>query len=140
MRYAGAAALVLPLLAGLYLFDFSPARILNGLTRLGTIFSFMFPPYVWTTWQEWSDVLVGLGQTISMAFLGTLLGALAAFPLAFLGAKNIMHKNKGTRLPAGALIIAFRDIELRPAYREPDIPEVAASSPYSADGSSENTS
>jgi len=51
-----------------------------------------------------------------------------------------MHKNKGTRLPAGALIIAFRDIELRPAYREPDIPEVAASSPYSADGSSENTS
>jgi len=90
MRYAGAAALVLPLLAGLYLFDFSPARILNGLTRLGTIFSFMFPPYVWTTWQEWSDVLVGLGQTISMAFLGTLLGALAAFPLAFLGAKNIM--------------------------------------------------
>ncbi|XAZ19586.1 phosphonate ABC transporter, permease protein PhnE (plasmid) [Sinorhizobium sp. B11] len=90
MRYAGAAVLVLPLLAGLYLFDFSPARILNGLTRLGTIFSFMFPPYVWTTWQEWSDVLVGLGQTISMAFLGTLLGALAAFPLAFLGAKNIM--------------------------------------------------
>ncbi|MBB3443542.1 phosphonate ABC transporter, permease protein PhnE [Rhizobium sp. BK379] len=90
MRYAGAAALVLPLLAGLYLFDFSPARILNGLTRLGTIFSFMFPPYVWTTWQEWSDVLIGLGQTISMAFLGTLLGALAAFPLAFLGAKNIM--------------------------------------------------
>jgi len=90
MRYASAAALVLPLLAGLYLFDFSPARILSGLTRLGTIFSFMFPPYVWTTWQEWSDVLVGLGQTISMAFLGTLLGALAAFPLAFLGAKNIM--------------------------------------------------
>lgn len=90
MRYAGAAAVILPLLAGLYLFDFSPARILNGLTRLGMIFSFMFPPYVWTTWQEWSDVLVGLGQTISMAFLGTLLGALIAFPLAFLGAKNIM--------------------------------------------------
>ncbi|MGR9173717.1 phosphonate ABC transporter, permease protein PhnE [Hyphomicrobiales bacterium] len=90
MRYAGAIALILPLLAGLYLFDFSPARILNGLTRLGMIFSFMFPPYIWTTWQEWGDVLVGLGQTISMAFLGTLLGALVAFPLAFLGAKNIM--------------------------------------------------
>ncbi|MBB3593598.1 phosphonate transport system permease protein [Rhizobium sp. BK529] len=90
MRYAGAAALILPLIAGFYLFDFSPARILNGLSRLGMIFSFMFPPYIWTTWQEWSDVLVGLGQTISMAFLGTLLGALVAFPLAFLGAKNIM--------------------------------------------------
>lgn len=90
MRYACAVALILPLIAGLYLFDFSPARILNGLSRLGMIFSFMFPPYIWTTWQEWSDVLVGLGQTISMAFLGTLLGAIVAFPLAFLGAKNIM--------------------------------------------------
>jgi phosphonate transport system permease protein len=90
IRYAGAIALILPLIAGLYLFDFSPARILNGLTRLGMIFSFMFPPYIWTTWQEWSDVLVGLGETISMAFLGTLLGAVVAFPLAFLGAKNIM--------------------------------------------------
>lgn len=90
MRYGGAVALILPLIAGFYLFDFSPARILNGLTRLGMIFSFMFPPYIWRTWQEWSDVLVGLGQTISMAFLGTLLGAIVAFPLAFLGAKNIM--------------------------------------------------
>jgi phosphonate transport system permease protein len=90
MRYTGAIALILPLIAGLYLFDFSPARILNGLSRLGMIFSFMFPPYIWTTWQEWTDVLVGLGQTISMAFLGTLLGAVVAFPLAFLGAKNIM--------------------------------------------------
>lgn len=90
IRYAGAIALILPLIAGLHLFDFSPARILNGLTRLGMIFSFMFPPYIWTTWQEWSDVLVGLGETISMAFLGTLLGAVVAFPLAFLGAKNIM--------------------------------------------------
>jgi phosphonate transport system permease protein len=90
MRYTGAIALILPLVAGLYLFDFSPARILNGLSRLGMIFSFMFPPYIWTTWQEWNDVLVGLGQTISMAFLGTLLGAVVAFPLAFLGAKNIM--------------------------------------------------
>jgi len=49
-----------------------------------------------------------------------------------------MHKNKGTRLPAGALIIST--ISNLAAYREPDIPEVAASSPYSADGSSENTS
>ncbi|WP_454852571.1 phosphonate ABC transporter, permease protein PhnE [Rhizobium binxianense] len=90
VRYACLALLVLPLLAGLYLFDVSPARILNGMTRLGLIFSFMFPPYIWTKWQEWSDVLIGLGQTISMAFLGTLLGAVIAFPLAFLGAKNIM--------------------------------------------------
>lgn len=39
-------------------------------------------------WQH-GDVWVKLFQTIVMAFLGTLLGALAAFPLAFLAARNI---------------------------------------------------
>lgn len=93
MCYAVFIALIVPLLAALYLFDFSPIRILNGMTRLGLIFSFMFPPYIWTTWREWSDVLLGLGETIAMAFLGTLLGAIVAFPLAFLGAKNIIPFN-----------------------------------------------
>lgn len=39
-------------------------------------------------WQH-GDVWTKLFQTIVMAFLGTLLGALAAFPLAFLAARNI---------------------------------------------------
>jgi phosphonate transport system permease protein len=77
----------------LYDFDFSPFRIWEGLGRLGRVLSFMFPPHVWTEWQEFADILKGLGETLSMAFLGTLLGALFAFPLCFLGAKNI------TRLP-----------------------------------------
>lgn len=73
----------------LWSFDFSPARIAEGITRLGRVVSFMFPPHVWTTWASFSEVLKGLGETLSMAFLGTLLGAIAAFPLSFLGAKNI---------------------------------------------------
>ena len=73
----------------LYDFDFSPTRIWNGLGRLGTVFSFMFPPHIWTTWEEWGDVFKGLGETLSMAFLGTVLGTMVAFPLAFLGADNI---------------------------------------------------
>lgn len=77
----------------LYDFNFSPVRIWEGLGRLGRVLSFMFPPHVWTEWQEFADILKGLGETLSMAFLGTLLGALFAFPLCFLGAKNI------TRLP-----------------------------------------
>lgn len=83
---------VLILLTGwcLYAFDFSPVRIWEGLDRLGTVISFMFPPHIWTTWLEWSEVLKGLGETVAMAFMGTLLGALFAFPLCFLGAKNIM--------------------------------------------------
>lgn len=73
----------------MYDFNFSPARIWEGLGRLGQVLSFMFPPHIWTEWQEFSDILKGLGETLSMAFLGTLLGAVIAFPLSFLGAKNI---------------------------------------------------
>ncbi|SLN20103.1 Phosphate-import permease protein PhnE [Pseudoruegeria aquimaris] len=74
----------------LWAFDFSPARIWTGLGRLGQIAGFMFPPHIWQTWAEWAEILKGLGETLSMAFLGTLLGALVAFPLSLLGAKNIM--------------------------------------------------
>ncbi|MCT8998844.1 phosphonate ABC transporter, permease protein PhnE [Chelativorans intermedius] len=83
------------LLAGLtgwclFAFDFSPGRIVEGLARLGRILAFMFPPHLWQSWQEWAEILKGLGETVSMAFLGTVLGATVALPLAFLGARNIM--------------------------------------------------
>lgn len=73
----------------LYDFGFSPERILTGLGRLGRVLSFMFPPHIWTEWEPFADILNGLGETLAMAFLGTALGALVAFPLSFLGAKNI---------------------------------------------------
>jgi len=73
----------------LYDFNFSPERIWVGLPRLGRVISFMFPPHLWETWAEWLEVLTALGETIAMAFMGTLLGAVIAFPLSFLGAKNI---------------------------------------------------
>lgn len=92
-RYALWTGFILLFCWCLYDFNFSPVRIWDGLARLGRVLSFMFPPHVWTTWQELSDILKGLGETLSMAFLGTLLGGLVAFPLCFLGAKNI------TRMP-----------------------------------------
>jgi len=73
----------------LYDFNFSPERIWTGLGRLGRVLSFMFPPHIWTTWEAWAEILNGLGETVSMAFLGTVIGAVIAFPLSFLGAKNI---------------------------------------------------
>ena len=77
----------------LWAFNFSPLRIWMGLGRLGGVLSFMFPPYVWTTWEEFSEILKGLGETLSIAFMGTLLGATIAFPLSFLGARNINRLN-----------------------------------------------
>ncbi len=70
-------------------FNFSPGRIWEGLQRFGSVVGFMFPPHIWTSWDAFAPILEGLGQTLSIAFLGTLLGALVAFPLSFLGAKNI---------------------------------------------------
>ncbi|MEL6807914.1 MAG: phosphonate ABC transporter, permease protein PhnE, partial [Pseudomonadota bacterium] len=52
----------------LYDFNFSPERIWVGLQRLGRIASFMFPPHLWETWEEWLEVFTALGETIAMAF------------------------------------------------------------------------
>ncbi len=73
----------------LYDFGFSPLRIWEGLGRLGRVLSFMFPPHIWTEWRAFSEILKGLGETLSMAFLGTLIAAVIALPLSLLGAKNI---------------------------------------------------
>ena len=83
------AALIGLVVYCLFAFNFSPVRIVEGLSRLGRVASFMFPPHIWTEWDAFSEVLKGLGETVAMAFMGTLLGALIAFPLSFLGAKNI---------------------------------------------------
>ncbi len=71
-------------------FNFSPQRIWLGLGQLGHVMSFMFPPYLWEEWDLFMEPVVAIGETLAMAFLGTLLGATVAFPLGFLGAKNIM--------------------------------------------------
>lgn len=73
----------------LYDFNITPGRIWAGLGRLGTVLGFMFPPHIWDNWAEFQEILTGLGETLSIAFMGTVLGALIAFPLSFLGAKNI---------------------------------------------------
>ena len=73
----------------LYDFNFSPERIWVGIQRFGTVLTFMFPPHLWETWPEWLEVLQALGETVAMAFLGTVLGLIIAFPISFLGAKNI---------------------------------------------------
>ncbi|MBT8152558.1 phosphonate ABC transporter, permease protein PhnE [Epibacterium ulvae] len=92
-RYGLWGGLVALMCYCLWAFDFSPLRIWTGLGRLGDVLGFMFPPYVWQTWEEFSEILKGLGETLSIAFMGTFLGAIIAFPLSFLGAKNINRLN-----------------------------------------------
>jgi phosphonate transport system permease protein len=74
----------------LVIFDFSPQRLINGLGKLGHVLSFMFPPYIWKTWEEFFEPLKAIAETLAMAFLGTALAAIVALPLGFLGARNVL--------------------------------------------------
>lgn len=68
-------------------FDVTPARILNGMERFGKIAGALFPP---TTGDAFWDLVKAMLESIGMAFLGTLIAAVIAVPLGFLGARNVL--------------------------------------------------
>lgn len=74
---------------GLVTLDFDPSRILRGFSRLGDIFQLMMPPTpeTWSRAQLYFEALI---QTLSIAFLGTVVAAILAVPLGFLAARNIV--------------------------------------------------
>lgn len=69
------------------LFDITPARLWNGLDRLGAIFVQMIPP---RSEGFFGTLMLALLETIAMAFMGTLIAAILAVPLGFLAARNIV--------------------------------------------------
>lgn len=71
----------------LYRFEVTPARILNGLERFGKIAGALFPP---SPGDAFWDLGKAMLESVGMAFLGTLIAALIAFPLGFLGARNVL--------------------------------------------------
>jgi len=81
---AGAAAL---LVIGLIVLEFSPARMLAGLHQLGWITVMMFPPDPGSSLPAY---LVAMGETLSIALLGTVLAAVFALPVSLLAARNIV--------------------------------------------------
>lgn len=72
---------------GLWWIDASPMRILSGLNKLGMLVVLMIPP--WPGDELW-DFSLAMLETLAMAFLGTVIAAVIAVPLGFLGAKNIV--------------------------------------------------
>jgi phosphonate transport system permease protein len=71
----------------LWRFGFSPAKFLAGLGKLGTVVTLMVPPDPGS--QLWKYV-AALGETLSIAFLGTLGAAILALPASMLAAKNVV--------------------------------------------------
>jgi phosphonate transport system permease protein len=80
------AALAL-LIFGLVELDFSPARMLNGIQQLGWITMMMIPPDPGASLPAY---LQAMGETLSIAVLGTTLAALLALPVSLLAARNVI--------------------------------------------------
>lgn len=85
---AGGCVLFLAWLAALFWwFDITPARLSRGLGGLLVILRQMVPP---TPGAQGGDILQGLAESVAMAFLGTIVAAVLALPLGFLGARNVL--------------------------------------------------
>jgi phosphonate transport system permease protein len=61
------------------------SQIGPGLASLGKFIALMFPP---STGGHLNLLLKAMGETLAIAFLGTLIATVAAFPISFLAAKN----------------------------------------------------
>ena len=88
-RSALSAAALLVYAVGLYELEFSPGTIFHGLWRLADIVGLMLPPSP-GTWDRFLLYLDALGQTLSIALLGTLTAALLSIPFGFLAARNVV--------------------------------------------------
>jgi len=67
-------------------FGFLSKDFLHGMSKFGAVVvAQLFPP---KGFEQLPMFLKVIGETIAMAFLGTLLGAVFAFPLSFLASKN----------------------------------------------------
>jgi phosphonate transport system permease protein len=85
-------ALVMTVIVGLLVIavvrlDFSLARMWSGIGELGRIVGHMIPP-VPNSLPQATLYLHALAETVAIAFLGTLFGALLAIPLALMAARN----------------------------------------------------
>jgi len=67
--------------------EFSFARLGSGLSQIAHIVALMFPPSPGTQLMTFINAL---GETLSIALLGTLTAAILAFPVGFLAAKNVI--------------------------------------------------
>lgn len=84
------------LLVALWRMNLSAEQLWTGLGKLGWLVALMWPP---SPGGVLGELLGALAETLAMAFLGTLLAAALALPLALGGARNLMPAG-----PAGLLL------------------------------------
>lgn len=76
-------------IASFFLLDMSLGNLFSGFWRLADIVGMMFPPTP-ETWSRFYLYLGAIGQTLSIAFLGTLFAAILALPIGFIAARNVV--------------------------------------------------
>jgi phosphonate transport system permease protein len=92
---------------GLVDLDFSPTRLISGLSQLGWITVMMIPP------DPGSSLLVylsALGETLSIALLGTTIAAVVALPVSLLAARNIIPSGF-IRFPVRRFLDSIRGVD-----------------------------
>lgn len=97
---------------GLFLFgcwylEFSLDRLMTGLRQLGWFVMLMIPPDPGSSLPTY---LVAMGETLSIAFLGTLLAAVLALPVSLLAARNIIP-SVFLRFPVRRFLDSIRGID-----------------------------
>jgi phosphonate transport system permease protein len=92
---------------GLVDLDFSPSRLFSGLHQLGWIIRMMIPPDPGSSLPAY---LSALGETLSIALLGTTIAAILALPVSLLAARNIIPSNI-IRFPVRRFLDSIRGVD-----------------------------
>ena len=92
---------------GLVDLDFSPAKLFAGLSQLGWITVMMIPPDPGSSLPAY---LSALGETLSIALLGTTIAAVVALPFSLLAARNIIPSG-WLRFPVRRFFDSIRGVD-----------------------------
>ena len=95
------------LVFGLVDLDFSPSRLISGLHQLGWITLMMIPPDPGSSLPVY---LSALGETLSIALIGTATAAVLALPVSLLAARNIVPSNI-LRFPVRRFLDSIRGVD-----------------------------
>jgi phosphonate transport system permease protein len=82
-------ALAAVFVAGVVQLEIPFSRLIPGTMQLGDFVRLMLPPDP-GSWSQTSIYLKAMGETLSISLLGTLGGAVLAFPMALLAARNVV--------------------------------------------------
>ena len=92
---------------GCWYLEFSIDRLVTGFKQLGWFITLMIPPDPGTSFPTY---LVAMGETLSIAFLGTLLAAVLALPVSLLAARNIIP-SVFLRFPVRRFLDSIRGVD-----------------------------